>query len=513
MKILISSLLAGVLTLGLAAPISASTSPQERFMRALDETYGQLSREFEIANAHTKELMDIIDVLAQAAYEMSVEFSVDFLDETMGITSVFRSEESANRFSTATSLFGFMPLFLQPDRTFNTYFSDERSAVGSPSTSNRYFYLPNDITPAQWANTGLGQSGADLAQITHDIQMLSTLGGALNMNISNANLEFPDGLLDPYVDIFRRSLENASFRSDGEQLVRAQRGNLRTQRLVASLSAEQVTACLIEIATTLETDQTLRAYLIDTLFPATTPVEMSQFEMGAMVGAGIGGVAQVLRSVAAGFDGELELGLNIASNGMAVRQTLNLGLGDIFGTGVQLTLDMMGRDFLINELALNLRAGSAWQYATINLSQIGNIIMRGNILEGVSAMRIEFGDMFAELSYDYFWDANRDADNFRADLVLEVDAPAIGLPGVLHATMALEGDYSQNATNNTMLMDIVATGNWGELLGDPNATGRFVLDLRPINPNDIGIPGSGVNLADVSAEDEDLLLEFVQIFQ
>jgi len=329
--------------------------------------------------------------------------------------------------------------------------------------------------------------------------------------LGSMNFDLPEGLFEPYVEVFKTNLANARFRSHGEHLVPAQRGNLRTERITATMDAALVAACLNELADMLENDAALRQYLLSLAPQMMEGVQPA--EAAALIGAGINGAAQGLRFVAESFAGSIDFSVYVATNGIAVRQALDINLGDLLGTNLQLNFDLLGRDFLINEMGFSLLGGMAGQTATLSYSQLGNNIMAGGIQEGTMVIRGEFADMFFEVTNDYFWDSNVSENNYRSDILVEAFAPTLGLTDALSFTILMDGSYSHSLDTNTLLMYVDVTGSWGELLGDPSASGRFVMSMMPIDASLISIPGFGVNLAEISADNEALIFEFMQLFQ
>ncbi|MCL2617321.1 MAG: hypothetical protein FWD96_06725 [Defluviitaleaceae bacterium] len=508
MKKYLSSMLAGVMVFSMATPVAASTSDRERFMAALDTTYTQLARESAIMHGYVFDQFAIMNGLSEAAYEMSIDLSANFMGQDIGLTQLMRADEPANRFSMNMEIFGLDALFFEPDISLSMYTNNDRTAMSADT--GRYFYLPNNMTAASWAETELGQAGIsfdEVASVFLAAQLIQTQSfGSMNF----ANFELPEGFFDQYKEIWNSHLANARFRSQGEHLVPAQRGNIRTERITATMNANQVAACLSELAYALENDTVLRAYLIG-MFPQIEGVQPG--EVAALVGAGISGAALALRSLADEFSGTVEFSVYVATNGIAVRQALNIALNDIFGTSMLLNFDLLGSDFMVNEMGLSLSAGALGQYATFDFSMIGNNIMQGGIQETAMVLRAQFGDMFGEFRSDSVWDSNIAEDNYRADMAFEMYAPALGIDDVLTITALMEGSYFQSVERSTIVMDTIITGSWGELLGDPDASAKFAVALRPISPNFVGIRGTGINVAEISADDEALILEFFQIFE
>ena len=510
MKKFICALLAGIMVTGTAAPVSAQTAEAARFMTALDATFSQLEREFKVVNRHSEELFDLMFVtLPQSAYEMSVEMSVNILGEAAGITQMTRVDEGDNRFSTSLGIFGLQSLFFIPDVALDIYLSNDVLAVGSPLDSQNYFYIRRGITPDQWAETELAQAGLmDYQEVMMMLETIQTIAGS--QAFGGMNFELPERLLEPYAAVIRNQLANVRVTSQGEHLVGAQRGSLRTERLTASLGPVPFANLLNALADTLEGDQALQGFIADYI----SQLGVSEAEAAIAVGMGVRTVADALREMTA-LGITASYSLYVATNGLAVRQAVGLNIPMPFGDpmNILLNIDMLGRDFMINEMGFSLTLNVDGETGTISYSQIGNNIMRGGVMEYTFALRGEFGDNFAELSGNYFWDGNISEDNFYMDMLFELSAPdLLGTPDVVQFTALWEGTYALDLAANSFILDSVITGSWGVLLGDPDAYATMVVGMRQINPDLIGIRGRGINIADISPDDEVLLLLLMEIF-
>ena len=509
MKKFTCALIAGIMVTGTAAPVSAQTSEAARFMTALDATFSQLERELEVVNRYSEELLNLMFVtLPQSAYEMSVEMSVNILGEAVGITQMTRIDERDNRFSTSMELFGLQSLLFTPDIALDIYLSDDIIAIGSPLDSDNYFYIRRDITPGQWAETELAQADLmDYEEVMAVLEAIKMMAGT--QAFGGMTFELPEGLLDPYAALIRNQLANVRVTSQGEHLVQAQRGGLRTERLTASLGPVPFARLLNDIADTLEGDQDLRDFLVEYI----SQFGISEAETAIAVGMGIRAVADAFREMT-GLGITASYSLYVATNGLAVRQAVDLNVPMPFGDPVNLLLnvDLLGSDFLINEMGLSLTLSADGETGTVSYSQIGNSIMRGGVMEYAFVLRGEFGGNFAELSGVYFWDSNITEDNFYMDMLFEFSAPdLLGTPDVVQFTALWEGTYTHDLVANSFILDSVITGSWGVLLGDPDAYATMVVGMRQINPNLIGIRGNGINIADISSDDEDLLWLFMDI--
>ncbi|MCL2853326.1 MAG: hypothetical protein FWE20_09915 [Defluviitaleaceae bacterium] len=508
MKKIVSTLVAGIMVISTVIPVSAQTSDAARFMTSLDATFSQLAREYEVVSRSYEEIFDLMFRLPQSAYEMSVEMTVDIHGETAGMTQVSRSDEANNRFSSSTNLFGLQTFFLMPDISFDVYLNDDIVAVGNPNVSRNYIYVQRDMTPDQWAETEVVQAGlADYEGIRAVVEAVQLMTGS--QSLGGIDFELPERLFDPYGEVIRRHLENARFTSQGEQRVPAQRGNLRTEKITANMGPVPFSNLVNDLAGTLENDETLRTFMINYL----SMFELDAASIEALVDSGISEVASTIRELAE-LGSTFSYSLYIATNGLAVRHTANLNVPIPFvgPVNIMLNLDLLGSDFLVNELGFDFVVDALGETISLTYSQIGNNIMRGGVMDYTFALRGEFGDNFAELTGDYFWDSNIAEDNFAMDMVFEFSAPDLmGTSEVVQFTALWEGTYATTA--NSFILDSIITGSWGMLLGDPDAFATMLVGMRQIDPSLIGISGTGVNLAEMSANEAVTLLDmFADIF-
>ena len=512
MKKFISALVAGILIMGTVAPVAAQTREHERFFNALDATFTQLSNEYDVVNQHNIEPFQFLGNLAESAHEMSVDMSVTAFGEVAGITQVMRTDETDNRFSSSIALFGLDSFFAVPDIAIDIYLSDDKVALGNSLESNNYFYLPRDITPEQWADTVLAEIGISYLEFLEAVELMSAMYGS--GSLAGFDMEFLEsfyGLLDPYKAVVRSHLEGIRITSQGEHFVPAQRGNIVTERLNASMTTVSFANLLNRLADTLEEDAELRSFLVDYF----SMMGISAAEATLMINIGVNAVADGIRDLA-----DLGLSANysmyVATNGIAVRQAFEIVVPEAL-TGadpgsIVCTLDLLGSDFLINEMAFAILITDGIDEILVGYSQVGNNIMRGGVMEGVAVLTAESnGQFFAELVIDYFWDTNLDEDNFAYDMTFELDVP--GLFGVSTQFSALwEGTYFLDLASNTFVFNSVISGDWGELFGDPDAYATFNFNIRSISPDLIGISGNGVNLAELTEDDQALILEFMELF-
>ena len=502
MKRFISSLLAGVLITGLATSASAQTAEQSRFLTSLDATSAQLAREYAVVSSYSsaKEIA-LLQSLSETAYEMAVELSAEVFGQSVGIAQNSRMHYDTNRFSSSTSIWGLQSLFFVPEIAFDIFANNDKVAVGSPALSNYYFYLQRNITADRWRETELYEQGIsfhEIMEIISAVQMFME-----SQSLTAFDLDMLENFLDPYIEVVRNQLPNARFRSQGDQLVPTQRGNLRTEKITATFNAALISNIFNDLADAIENDEGLRNLLTMAMQgPAT-----------AFVDVGIRGAADVFRAMAEEFTGSVDLDLYIATNGMAVRQVVTINLGDILGSNVVLGMDLLGEDFLINDMALYMALNVAGQEVFFaNVRQVGNNIMRGGITEGTMYLQAEIlGYFTAGLVIDYFWDTNLTEDNFIYDMVFEMYSPELGLEEPFSFTMTWKGAYFTDLDNKVFVLDSVITGNWGELFGDPNASARLFVGINAIDPGEIGISGTGINVLEIDADSEELILNFLEM--
>jgi len=486
MKRFISSLLTGVMILGLAMPVSAQANEQQRFMTSLNATYRQLEREYVFANRYMDVQYELLDTLAHSAYETVVEISADFLGQTAGMETSSRFGLNNGGLSSVTELFGLRDLMFIPDFSISFYMNNDIVAIGSDLIGDNYFYVERSLTADEFAQSEIAQAGI----ITYNELMflLATLQSALDVpTFADMQLTPPEGLLERYADVFVSSFSYARFISAGQQFVRAERGNIITEKVTARMDADLVSSLLNDLADTLENDAELSGYIGSFL-----PSEMQMF-----VDMGIAFVADELRAIAYDWDGNIDFSLYIASNGLAVRQSLDIDFNDRFETNIVFNVDLLGRDFLINEMGFGMIVNEfGSELGVISLTSTGNNIMRGGINESITTLIVDFDGMFIEVVVDYWWDANLTEDNFTMDIAVFVDDP---WSGPIDFTIYTKGTFYISAEE--LILEFTATSPMTLLLlGDADASLRFFTAMRAISADLGGLAGTGVNIVDIAAD-------------
>ena len=496
MKKFISSVLAGVMIFGLAMPVAAQTNEQQRFMTSLNATYLQLERENEFANRYLDVQYELLETLAQSAYETVVEISADFLDQTVGMNTTSRVGLNNGGLSSVTDIFGLQDLLLVPDFSISFYMNNDIIAIGSDLIGNNYFYVERDITEAEFSASEIAQAGI----ITYGELMflLSTLQSAVDVpTLADMQLVPPAGLLERYTEILTSHIANAHFFSDGEQFVAAERGYIRADKITARMGPVLLSSMLNELANTLEDDTELHDY-IASFFTSETDF---------LVAMGINFITSAIREAADTFNGSVDFSLYIASNGLAVRQALDIDFRDGSNIVVTLIADMLGRDFLINEMGFHMIVSeNAEQLGVVSLTSVGNNIMRGGVSESVTTFSVTAYDgTDVNVVVDYWWDANLTEDNFTMDITASIHDP---WSGPMDFTIYTKGTF--NITADELVLEFTATSPVTMLLlGDADASLRFFTAMRAISSDLAGIAGTGINIADLSLDNP--LVE--QLFQ
>jgi len=496
MKKLISLVLAGVMIFGLAMPVAAQTNDQQRFITSLNATYQQLQRENEFANRYLNVQYEFLETLAQSAYETVVEISADFLEQSAGMNTTSRVGLANGGFSSVTEFFGLSELLFMPDFSISFYMNNDIIAIGSDLIGANYFYVARGITEAEFAESAIAQAG--IITFNELMFLLTTLQSAVDVpTLADMQLTPPEGLLDKYTDVFNSHISNARFFSEGKQFVTAERGHIVTEKITARMGPVVISALLNDLADTLENDTELHDYISSFL-----PDEMQMF-----VAMGIGFVADGLRQAGAEFNGSVDFSLYIATNGLAVRQALDIDFRD--GSGVTLTLivDMLGRDFLINEMGFHLIVNEhASQVAVVELTSVGNNIMLGGVSESTTTFSVMADDFHFETIMDYWWDSNLTENNFTMDFFVTITDPSMGQ---IDFNIDTKGTFY--VTANEFILELTATSPMTlELIGDADASARFFTAMRAINPDVAGIAGTGINLVDI-ALDSPVLEQFFQL--
>ena len=517
MKKIAGTLLAGVMMLSTATPVAAATPERVRFMDALDATFAQLSVEHEIANRLNAESFQFMRELSQAPYEILVELALNANGQSTGIHQVTRTDEAAGRFSSSMSIFGLEVFLPAPDMMLNMYLNNNIMAFSDATVSDNFFYIPRNITPEQWSDTMLAEIGVNYLDILSALDVIESTLMMQAGSFSAMDFELPEGIADPYAQVIRNAVSNVRITSQGQHFVPAQRGNIVTERLTANLSTVAFGNMVRGLADTLRYDQELRNY-IGGFAPL---LGMDGPEAALVINMVIGGAVSALEELAdAGLTASYSI--YVASNGLAARQTLSIVIpaaltGDTPVT-IVCTLDLLGRDFLVNELAFGIAAFDASDRVEFSFSQIGNNILRDGIMEGVMVMRGEIsgqqlGNGYAEFSIDYFWDTNTDAGDFYYDMLFRLYAPALAALGMSEFEMDArwEGVSVIDLASGVYIIDSVITGGWAELLGDPDAYIVMISSIQTIAPDFVGIAGRGINLAELTEEDQELILEFMRI--
>jgi len=494
MKRFISSVLAGVMMFSLVTPVAAQTNDQQRFMTSLNATYRQLERENAFVNSHIEVQYELLDTLAHSAYETVVEMSADFMGQTMGLNATSRVGLNNGGLSSITELFGLSDLLFVPDLSISFYMNNDIIAVGSDLIGDNYFYVERNITEAEFAASEIAQ----IISYNELMFLLTALQSAVDVpSLADMQLVPPEGLFDKYAEVFNSHLANARFFSEGEQRVVAERGHIIADKVTARMGTLLVSSLLSDLADTLEADTELHDYIASFL----------QDELQIFIAMGISAIADGLRQAADEFNGSVDFSLYIASNGLAVRQALEIDFRDGSGITLELIVDLLGREFLIDEMGFYLivnEGGS--QVAEMSLTSIGNNIMRGGVTESTTIFNFVAEDTHIEVIMDYWWDSNLTADNFTMDFFITITDPWTGM---FDFAIDTKGTFYVSAEE--LILELTATSPMSLLLlGDADASARFFTAMRAISSDTAGIAGVGINLADITL-DNPVVEQFFQL--
>lgn len=490
MKRIVSGMLSIAVVTGFATPVSGQVLERTRFMAALNATNARLESELEGIKTHYSEFFQAINGLLQQPHEIISSIEVSDTEGLLDFGFFLNGQGSqADGVSRVLMRLSGMEGAGVPDSAISIYSDNDIIAASNPLVSATYFFLNRDITPSQWAQADIAQAGL------LDYNDIYNLIAAFQMDVDNLsdfdNFEsFPEETSEAFRALTRRHVFGATFSSSGGFGVPSSAGNIVTERLTATMRTGAVQAYLRDIAQLVEQDSALKAWLASWM-GGDEPMAETMLEE----------LAEGIRLMADLFSGIVNLNLYVASNGLAVRQELDV---ELYGGEASFVvyLDLLGRNFLINEMGFGMVAEMDGERVSLTYTSIGNNVFADGILDSRTEINFDVSGVFsAQLELDQFLNVNQTSDNFTMDIALNVDMGEFG--GQFSWAAQGGGSYFVDVYGNTIFSEIDLTSYLGDILPGAGMTSVNIRSLmRPIAPSSIAAPANAVNIAELSLEDD-----------